>query len=194
MAKRILIVGQSGSGKSTLARRIGEALDVPVHDLDLVFRADGGNGPERPADVRRADLARICDSPSWVAEGVHIVETGCLMETANMIVWLDHLPWWRASGRIARRFASGAWAEMRSQRGRKRFLRFGDYWRHTRELGRATRGTRQYETGQPVVGSPSSAEVKRALAPYESKLIRVTSDDELDALVRNLTGAPARAS
>ena len=190
--RRIFIIGQSGSGKSTLARTLGSALDVPVEDLDLVFRDGGGNGPLRATDVRDADLARIAARPAWIAEGIHLDGTQQLMDRAELIIWLDHASGWRASLRIVRRFVGGAWHEVRQQRGWRRFFRFRDYARHLRDLSRAIPETRAYsanESRAPI----TRAQVAQRLAGYGAKVVRCATDQDVQRVV-SLLKASARAS
>ena len=106
--RRVHIVGGPGSGKTTLARRIGDALGLPVHHLDDVYRVGGGTGPLRPETDRRADVKRILGEPGWVTEGIHLGWTDPFFEAADLVVWLDTVGWARASGRLVRRFAAGA--------------------------------------------------------------------------------------
>ncbi len=190
--RRIFIIGQSGSGKSTLARRLGEMLSLPVTDLDMVYRDGGGNGPPRAPEVRDADLVRIADEPDWIVEGIHIDGTDGLMDRAQLIVWLDHVGGWRSSVRITRRFISGAWSEVRHQRGWRRFFRFGDYWRHLRELGGATREAHAYASSDGAAPI-TRAQVKRTLDGYGAKVVRCSADADVEALVSQLR-ASAKAS
>ena len=183
--QRIFVIGQSGSGKSTLARTLGEALHVPATDLDLVYREGGGNGPLRDVAARDADLARIAASDAWIVEGIHLDGTAGLMDRADLIAWLDHVGGGRSTIRIMRRFVSGAWYEVRHQHGWRRFLRFGDYWRHLRELGGATRQAQAYasdNSGAPV----TRAQVAARLDGYGTKVVRCATDADVAALVSRL--------
>jgi len=195
-ARRVFIIGPSGSGKTTLAKRMGEMLAVPVHDLDLVFREGGGNGPARPSETVAADIAAINESPEWVAEGLHLKGTEPLLESADLIVWLDDGSWARSSGRVVRRFFSGAWATARSQRRARDFFRFRDYWRHLRELGGAVPAARRYEVNESTDAAdgyvPTRQDVATALKPYESKAVRCSSSEETTQLVSRLRPAAAR--
>jgi adenylate kinase family enzyme len=193
-ARRVFVVGPSGSGKSTLAARMGAALNVPVHDLDQVFRDGGGNGSARPKDAVAADIAQVAASAEWVAEGIHLEGTQPLFESADLIVWLDDGSWARSSGRIVRRFFGSAWSTARSQRNVRDFFRFRDYWRHVRELAGAVPAAHRYETqvSNGKTGQPTRQDVGKALAPYESKVVRCSSTEETTLLVNRLRPAAAR--
>ena len=190
--RHIFIIGQSGSGKSTLAHRLSAALNIRVTDLDLVFRDGGGNGPLRSTADRDADLADLTALPTWIAEGIHLDGTTEVMNSADLIVWLDQDSGWSASVRIVRRFIAGAWYEVRHQRGWRRFFRFGDYVRHLRDLSRAIPESRAYSSGgdrAPV----TRAQVAQRLAAYGDKVVRCTSDDDVETIVSQLK-ASARVS
>lgn len=80
---RIFITGNAGSGKSTLARRIGTALDLPVHGLDrLVWRS--GWQKAAPAELAAAE-ACLTAQAAWVIEGVSYR----VMEAADLVIFLD---------------------------------------------------------------------------------------------------------
>jgi energy-coupling factor transporter ATP-binding protein EcfA2 len=190
--RRIFIIGQSGSGKSTLAHRLGEILSVPVTDLDPIYREGGGNGPSRTEEARDADLTAIEAEAAWIVEGIHLDGSNALMDRAELIIWLDHISGWRSSGRIMRRFVSGAWQEVRQQRGWRRFFRFGDYARHVRELGRAIPEAHAYSSsngGAPV----TRAQVAARLDTYGKKVLRCATDADVEALVSQIR-ASARSS
>jgi adenylate kinase family enzyme len=143
-ADRILVIGGMGSGKTTLARRIAKASGIPLHHLDEIARVGGGNGPARPESERSAAVHRLAESPRWIVEGIHLGWTEPLMRTADVIVWLDHVSWRRASGRILRRFLTDAWTEVRRQKGLRKFTRVRDYACHLRELVAAIPESRTY--------------------------------------------------
>jgi hypothetical protein len=180
--RRIHITGGQGSGKTTLAARLQALTGLPVHELDLVARVGGGNGPERPVAEREAMVAMIADADAWITEGVHLGWTTPLLDRAEAIVWLDHISPADASGRMVRRFASGAMRELRTRHGRERFMRVGDYLRHTRDLARALRTS----------GSANDPDVFAAtLAAWSDRLVHCTSAGDVDGFVRSMTpGAP----
>jgi adenylate kinase family enzyme len=176
--RRIHITGGQGSGKTTLAARLHEITGTPVHGLDLVARIGGGNGPERPVAERDAMVADIAAADDWITEGAHLGWTAPLLDRAEAIVWLDHISPTEASGRVVRRFASGAMRELRTRHGRERFTRVGDYLRHTRDLGRALRQSR-------TANDPDL--YTAALAAWPDTLIHCTTTAAVEAFVRSVT-------
>lgn len=89
-ATRWVIIGNSGSGKSTLANLLGEGLNLPVFDLDLVhWHPDGCKRDETDAKARVAEIAA---GDGWVIEGVYGWLADVALGLATMLVWLD-LPW-----------------------------------------------------------------------------------------------------
>ena len=183
-ADRIFIFGPSGSGKTTLAAQVGERIQAPVHELDLVARVGGGNGPERSADEREQDLEKILSEPRWVAEGVHLGWTDRLLAAADVIVWLDHVALAGSSARKVRRFMTQAVGEARRQRGVRRFLRVRDYLRHLRELGAAIGESRRDHS----TTSETRAAADDQLARYEAKVVRCRTAADVTGFVSGLEG------
>ena len=118
------------------------------------------------------------------------------MDAADIIVWLDHVSSTRSAVRIVRRFVAGAWADVRARRGWRRFLRFGDYMRHLRELGRAIPEARSYgsATNTATAGQVTRAQVAERLALYPDKVVRCQSDSDVEVLLSRLRPARARSS
>ncbi len=179
-AERIFIVGPSGSGKTTLAAQVAELTGLPVHHLDAIARVGGGRGPATSSAECASAVAQIVATGRWIAEGVQLGWTAPLFEAADAIVWLDHVTWRRSSGRVLRRFVSGALGEARRRRGRERFLRVRDYARRLRELAVSLPDTRTYP----------AAEVAQAVAGYQAKTVRCRAHADVDEFVRSLSGAP----
>lgn len=89
-ATRMVVMGNSGSGKSTLAARIGEALDVPAHDLDAPYWLS--HGKARPSSEAKALVAQAAAGDGWVIEGVWAELLEVALLRATVLVWLD-LSW-----------------------------------------------------------------------------------------------------
>jgi hypothetical protein len=182
--RRIHVTGGQGSGKTTLAGRLHELTGAPVHELDLVARIGGGNGPERPAAERDAMVREIAATEDWITEGVHLGWTAPLLDRADAIVWLDNVSSIEASGRMVRRFASGALREFRTRRGRQRFTRVGDYLRQTRGLAVSLRHS---------AAADDPDQFATALAAWPDTLVHCTSRSDVEAFVRALTPVPRAA-
>ncbi len=90
--ERIAIIGCGGSGKSTLARRIGAALDVPVHHLDRWYWKAGWIAT--PNDEWTAIHERLCSEPTWIIDGNYGGTMDIRLQAADTVVFLD-LPGWR---------------------------------------------------------------------------------------------------
>ncbi|GJD61976.1 hypothetical protein [Methylobacterium frigidaeris] len=87
---RWVIIGNSGSGKSTLAERLGQTLQRPVYDLDLVhWHPDGRKRDEADAKAR---VAAIAASDAWIIEGVYGWLAEVALVRATRLIWLD-IPW-----------------------------------------------------------------------------------------------------
>ncbi len=193
-ARRVYIIGGSGSGKTSLAAQVGQRAGLPVHHLDEVARVGSGNGPLRPAAERDAMVKQIAGAGLWVVEGIHVGWTDDLLEAADVIIWLDHVNWPRAGGRLVRRFVGQAISEGRRQRGWRRFLRLRDYGRHLRELAAALPEARGYHRsdaeaagraggGESAVSRAATAEL---LARYGDKVIHCRAAADVDAALRRV--------
>ena len=69
--RRVLIAGSGGAGKTTLARRLGPALGLPVHELDMLYY-----GPDlRMSATFPAEIERIAAEQSWLA-GIEAAHRG----------------------------------------------------------------------------------------------------------------------
>jgi hypothetical protein len=197
--RRIHILGAPGSGKTTLARRLAAVTGLPVHHLDEVARVGGGTGPIRTEAERTPLVAAIAIADAWIVEGVHLGWTGPLLERAELIVWLDGVTPAGAAARITRRFAAGAWAELRRRSWRERALAVPGYARHARDLAGALRDARRYRATHAAPSAPRSTlgsrdETAVALAPHAGRVRRCGSAVEVESLLALLTPAtpPAR--
>lgn len=174
--RRIHIIGGPGSGKSTLAKQLGIALHLAVYDLDMIA-FEGKEFHERPLDGRLEDVRKIAARAEWITEGIFIGWIEALLERADVIIWLDALPWHQAATRIVRRFVRLGYREMQARRGHEKFFRFQDYLRHLRQLSVVMLTSRSYYTGiSERVGadarSITRAATAAALARYASKVIQ----------------------
>ncbi len=160
--RRFHIMGGAGSGKTTLARQISEGLGYPCYHLDQI---GWGKEGKRPLAVRLADLERIIDQPAWVSEGSFLWWTEMLMETADVIVWLD-LPFRINGWRIIKRHVLLSMAGTNPHPGTLNLLRFtwGAY--------------RGYKTKTPLIPKAPDDDfaitriaTERILSSYTTKLV-----------------------
>jgi adenylate kinase family enzyme len=188
-ANRIHIIGGSGAGKSTLARQIGTSRSLPVHHLDELVLADDGHNL-RPEAERQAVLTGILATPTWVTEGIYLKGLGPLLESAEAIIWLDHVSTAAATRRVLRRFLNGAIAEARERHGLARFTRVRDYSRQARALMRSALEMRHYRAadsnGTSDDSPPSRPQTEASLRSYVEKTVHCRTPADVAQLVATL--------
>jgi len=123
-----------------------------------------------------------------VTEGIFVGWVEPLLDRADAVVWLDHLTWQQAARRIARRWFRQALREPASRRGTERFFRFGDYARKTKHLVRVLVTSREYWSSRstPRRYTVTREQVRAALAPYDDKVLRITTIEEAETVLRLL--------
>ena len=145
-----------------MARRLAAALHAPCHELDHVGYENGG---KRPLDVRLEDVRRIASEALWVSEGGFVWWVEDLLQSANVIVWLD-LHWTLCYRRVVMRHVRADIAGNNAYPGFLKMLRFA-------------KGVRPYYL-DPVPAVPSDpnddaannrAAVTQVLKPYANKTI-----------------------
>lgn len=183
-ADRVHIVGGPGVGKSGFAGRIASARGLELHHLDETA-FEGPDFIVRPEEVTSHAARTFAAEPRWVTEGIFVGWVGPLLERADVIVWLDHLTWREAAGRIARRWFGQALREPGNRRGTDRFFRFRDYTRNTRHLIRVLVTSREYwSRAEPRRYTVTRAQVRAALEPYGDKVLHIATVDEAETLLR----------
>lgn len=130
----------------------------------------------------------------WITEGVHLGWTELLFEEAEVIVWLDHVSWYKASRGISARFIRGAVASMRRRTRGRELLRFRDYGRQLVGLARAIMESRAYYGARPSNSEAVDDYVRGAtaylVARYRHKLVHCRSQREIDMFVVSLAPHP----
>ncbi|MEV4596669.1 DNA topology modulation protein FlaR [Amycolatopsis sp. NPDC049253] len=100
--RRVVLLGRGGAGKSTFAVRLGDALGLPVVELDALFWPPDLTPmePERWAEVQ----AERASEPRWILDGdlgpYDVLRPR--LEKADTVVVLD-FPLWRCAWRALRR-------------------------------------------------------------------------------------------
>jgi shikimate kinase len=165
--RRIFITGGPGSGKTTLARRLGASIHAPVYDLDafLLSVSPGGRSglAEESVAYGRREALRVAETDAWVVEGVYLDWTAPLLESADVIVWVD-VPWRVASYRIIARQVK---RELRRNNPFPGWRQFHRFWRWTRGWYRDLN-----EPGINVWGGPNTrATALELLGRYRGKVL-----------------------
>ena len=171
-AKRVHIIGCGGSGKTTLARQLAEALHAPCYELDHIGY---DHHSKRSLEERLHDVRQIAVQPQWVAEGGYLWWVDDLLQSADVIVWLD-LHWTLCYRRIVLRHIRADLARTNTHPGFFKMLRFA-------------KGVRQYYLN-PVPTVPADpnddaanrAAVAQVLRAYPSKTVHCTRSADVAAL------------
>jgi adenylate kinase family enzyme len=172
--RRISIVGPPGSGKTTIGRRLAADLDVPFVELDGIFHQAGW--ADLPDDEFRARVGEVLGTDGWVVDGNYSAVQDLVWEHADTVVWLD-LPRRIVMSRVVRRTVRRAVTRERLWNGNREPLT--NFYRLDPELN-LIRWT--------WIKLPEYAERygEAARDPKYAHLrfVRMTSQDEIDALVR----------
>jgi len=166
---------------------------LPAYHLDEVAR-DSVTGTERTIAERREIVAKIALRDEWVTEGIYLGWTRVLFLRADLIVWLDDVTSPSAMLRVLRRFIQDAADEFSRQPGRRKFLRFRDYYAHLVELGRAFGEIAHYWQSRAGMNagerrndpSPSRSETLDELSAYEGKLVHYRGDPQSRRLLHEM--------
>lgn len=87
--ERIVIIGNSGSGKTHLGRRLSHHFDYSLIHLDSLFWEPGGFNLKRPEEIVYAEIARLCQTKTWIVEGVFGELAAEFCAHADYLIWLD---------------------------------------------------------------------------------------------------------
>lgn len=102
---RIYIIGGPGSGKTTLAKDLAALAGSERFDLDGYAWNPDPPGGLKPVSDLDGVVAEIQSNMGWIAEGIYHGWTDDLIDSADLVVWLDP-PWpvavWRVFVRHVR--------------------------------------------------------------------------------------------
>jgi hypothetical protein len=180
--RKIHILGCAGSGKTTLAKALSTRLDAPYYELDVVGY-ENGNGAKRPLEDRQADLRRVVAQPAWITEGSFLWWVDALLESADLLIWLD-LDWKLCYWRIVLRHVKADLARNNRHPGFRNMLAFAKGVRPS-FLQRDP-----YAPSGPNDDGSNRAATERILARYGDKTARCRNPRAVRRLLRSLAETP----
>lgn len=199
LGRRIHIIGVAGTGKTTLGRRLGERLQMPSYELDRVGFEQGNWAHAWPLEVRQRQLLGITAQPGWVTEGVFLWWNREVLESAESILWLDHLTFPVVARRILRRATREAWMQTARADQRQSFVR-RLRWVAADCLHTVLGAWNFYADGsRPAPQSPQQdwstrATMANELSHYREKVIHIRDKTQLQALFNELGDGEQSAS
>jgi len=107
--KRVAVFGNAGGGKSTLARRLAELTRLPLHTVDEMQFADGGDKPPTHDAFLRTH-AELLRADEWIIDGYG--STALVLErlaAADTLIYLD-LPLLTHHWLVTKRLVKGLFA------------------------------------------------------------------------------------
>lgn len=153
--QRIVVIGNSGAGKTHLAEALNSHFGYQLVHLDALFWEPGGFNVKRHEATVSAEIAVVCQTRTWIAEGVfgELAKTFC--NHADYLIWLD-LDWETCSKSLVQRGSESSNVRQldtrSSEENFKELLKWAsEYWQ--RESSSSYRGHRnlfEQFTGQKI--------------------------------------------
>jgi hypothetical protein len=171
--RRVYLVGGAGAGKTTLARQLSDEFGLPEPVALDALRFDAA-GQRVPRGALTSAMARLARQESWLAEGIYITWAVPLIESADVVVWLDPLRL-TAAARVLRRAVIQVARE-----------RSGDPWRGALSL---TRQALLPSSLDQVLASssnlqPTASAIAAVLSASGRNVARVRTQHDLRDLVK----------
>jgi adenylate kinase family enzyme len=110
LGRRIVITGATGSGKTTLSRRLGEALGLPVIQLDAIRHDGGWDAVDWPEMRARVEALVLRYTDGWVCEGNYSRVRDVTLSRCDTLISIDlplRVSFWRLLQRCLRRAWTG---------------------------------------------------------------------------------------
>jgi adenylate kinase family enzyme len=151
--ERIVVFGNSGAGKTYLAKALNSHFGYQLVHLDALFWEPGGFNAKRPEAAVSADIALVCQTRTWIAEGVFGELARAFCNHADYLIWLD-LDWETCSKSLLQRGSENS-RQLDTQSSEENFKELlqwtSEYWQ--RESASSYRGHRnlfEQFTGQKI--------------------------------------------
>jgi len=165
---------------------------VPSYSLDTIA-FEGRDFAPRPLEARLVDIHRIALSPGWVTEGMWLGWTDELFQSADVIVWLDHVPRYVAVWRMLARFIRGGLQEIGRQPWQRKFTRVRDFSRNLRLFACAFQSGMEFyrTTALPKASanglqSITRAQTARDLLAHKARVIHCRTECDIQAFVKRI--------
>lgn len=98
--RRILIIGISGTGKSTFARKLAARLQIPCYHMDSFIWKE--HWIEAQQEEVEASLQDVHSQEAWIVEGWLDSYSHSLIESSDLILYLDFSGWRALIGGLQR--------------------------------------------------------------------------------------------
>jgi len=163
--KKILILGIVAGGKTTLAKRLSARLGIPWYELDTIVHHETSEGRKKRTDEEQVEVIVDIDRAGrWIFEGTDRASYRCLFDMADTIIFLDP-PLWIRRIRILTRYIK-----------QKVGIEKCHYHPDLAMLKRMYAWTKDFEENR--------ASFETNLRKYEHKLIRLTSNNDINKLLQ----------
>lgn len=181
VGRRIVVWGVTGAGKTTAARAIGQALGLPVIEIDGLYWQPGWKEPD---DSEFIDLVqRTLDAcpEGWVCDGNYSRLIGpTSLADADTVVWLD-LPFHVTFPRMVSRTA-------------RNMLRRELLWGKCHETWSQMYWLVRFAFKQPpIMREKARTSLELLRARQEVRMYRLSSKREVAAFLGGLAGSSAAA-
>ncbi|MFS0727672.1 hypothetical protein [Paenibacillus sp. 1P07SE] len=163
--RKIFIVGIVASGKTTLAKRLSLHFNIPWFELDGIVHHESGNervkrSPEEQMQVIREINKR---QDTWIFEGTDRTSYQDLYDMADTIIFLDPPLWVRRLRMVTRYLKQQLKIEKSNYQSDLKMLALMFKWTNDFERNRQ--------------------EVERKMDNYKAKVIKITDQRSLEALI-----------
>lgn len=158
---KIYIVGIVASGKTTLARKLSAELNIPWYELDCIIHGNSEFGQYKRTPEQQIKIINdINKNEKWIVEGTYRKSCHCLLDIADIIIFLDP-PLWKRKIRIFTRY-------IKQQIGIEKCHYKSDF----RMLKSMYRWTKEFELNR--------SSVEAMLQHYKDKMLKLQNNNITD--------------